>query len=224
MIVINYTTSYKALDSYIDSYNETKENLSHKIRQGASATAKDIIRIYGISLIKANGVRNLDINNLPSLRTNNVQLSKMANASPRTIQRHVKRLQEAGVITKKIWHGTNSSYELWISPKILLAKEKRTLFEAKKTLDAALQKSLENDRKAEFLENSTPNCPHTESCNNSYINNIVIGVHNPEIPPVTERTGDDSGYHSGNEKKRRSLALTEQMTGNLSGNRSGHTG
>lgn len=229
MIVINYTTSFKALDSYINSYNETKDNISEKIRQGASATAKDIIRIYGISLVKANAIEKVDIDNLPSLKTNNVQLSKMASASTRTIQRHVKRLQEAGIITNKLWHGTNSSYELWINPKILLAKCKTSQFEAKKALDTVLLKSLENDQNSMILNEPTPKCPHTDSCNTgNKKNNIIIGVHNSEDSQVlvrtSDRSGNDSGDNSSDDFKRSLHTLTVDVSGNDAGDKTGHTG
>ncbi|MBW4968757.1 winged helix-turn-helix transcriptional regulator, partial [Pseudoalteromonas sp. CR1] len=77
-----------------------------------ASTAKDIIKIYGLSLLKASNVTTLDLKNLPPLKTNNLQLAKMGNASPRTIQRHLKRLIDAGIIINKIWHGTNSGYDL----------------------------------------------------------------------------------------------------------------
>ena len=200
MIVINYSTSFNALDHYIKTYNESKETLSEQVRQGAAATAKDIIRIYGLFLVKANGVAEVDPDNLPPIRTNNVQLAKMANASPRTIQRHIKKLQEAGIITNKIWHGTNSSYELFINPKILLARCRKTLLEVKKSLDKALQQSLENDL---VKEKHTTTCPHTDSCNNSYINNNLLkGVDNSKNPEQMET--------SGNSSKRSSLPLTNE--------------
>lgn len=208
MIVINYSTSFNALDHYIKTYNESKDSLSEQVRQGAAATAKDIIRIYGLFLVKANGVAEVDPDNLPPIRTNNVQLAKMANASPRTIQRHILRLKEAGIITDKIWHGSNSSYELFITPKILLARCRKTLQEVKTSLDIALNQSLENER---VKEKHTTSCLHTDSCNNSYINNNLLnGVDNLENSEQMEASGNDTGYKTGNSSKRSSLPLTDE--------------
>ncbi|MDH5383019.1 MAG: winged helix-turn-helix domain-containing protein [Cyclobacteriaceae bacterium] len=208
MIVINYSTSFNALDHYIKIYNDSRDTLSEQVRQGASATAKDIIRIYGLSLVKANGIAEVDPDNLPPIRTNNVQLAKMANASPRTIQRHILRLKEAGIITDKIWHGSNSSYELFINPKILLARCRKTLNEVKISLDNALKQSLENDV---VNEKHTTTCPHTDSCNNSYINNNLLkGVDNSESSKQMDASGNDSGYNTGNSFKRSSLPLTNE--------------
>lgn len=225
MIVINYSTSFNALDHYIKTYNESKDTLSEQVRQGAAATAKDIIRIYGLFLVKANGVAEVDPNNLPPIRTNNVQLAKMANASPRTIQRHIKRLQEADIITDKIWHGTNSSYELFINPKILLARCRKTLREVKISLDNALKQSLENDT---VNKKHTTTCPHTDSCNNSYINNNLLkGVDNLKSQKQIEASGNDTGYNTGNSSKRSSLPLTDEndVTSYDTGNKgTGYTG
>ncbi|MEO9870394.1 MAG: hypothetical protein ABJQ69_03765 [Ekhidna sp.] len=229
MIVINYSTSFKALDSYIHSYNETKEHVAERIRQGALSTAKDIIRIYGLSLLKANAVDEIDINNLPSLKTNNVQLSKMASASTRTIQRHIKRLREAGIVTHKLWHGTNASYELWINPQILLAKCKKSPIEAKITLETSLQKSIEREQHSMILEESTTKCPHTDSGNTSNKrNNIIIEVHNSEDGQfsisTSHQSGNTTGDKSSNDLKRSSTSLTTVATGNTTGDISGDTG
>lgn len=225
MIVINYSTSFQALDRYIKNYNDGQESLACQVRQGASSTAKDIIRIYGLSLVKANSVEELDLENLPPLKTNNVQLAKMANASPRTIQRHIKKLQEAGIITRKVWHGTNSGYELWINPNILLARCRKTMQEVKTALNDVLKQSIDNDV---VIENHTSTCPHTDSCNNSYkSNNLLKGVDNSNGQAKIERTGNDSSYISGNSSERSSLPLTDEsvIAGNNSGNDvSGYTG
>jgi len=228
MIVINYSTSFNALDRYIKKYNESKDQLSDQVRQGAAATAKDIIRIYGLFLVKANSIEEIAPKNLPSLRTNNVQLAKMGNASPRTIQRHIKRLREAGIITDKVWHGTNSSYELWINPEILLVRCRKTMQEVKMSLETALQRSLENDLETQVLEKPTTICPHTDTCNNSYkSNNLLKGVDNSKSPEQMDAAGNVSGYNTGNSSKRSSLPLTDKIddasydTGNAG---TGHTG
>lgn len=208
MIVIHYPTAYKALDCFIDLYNEKAEKRSDRLRTGAVMTAKEIIRIYGISLLKANGYQQVDKENLPTLQTNNKQLSKLVKCSSRTIQRHILKLQVAGIVTNKIFHGSNSNYELLINPQIVLAKEKLPVDKVKKQLQEALDLAKQNDVKSSLLEIQKTNCPDTYSCNTSNkINNIIIAVDN-----------------SGNEK-RSSLPLTENIdTGYITGNRAGNTG
>lgn len=120
MAIIQYSTAFNALEGYVNQHNASTKDLSSHIRQAMILTTQEIIKIYSISLLKANSIAAIDLQNLPPLKTNNVQLAKRAKASTRTIQRHLKRLIEANIITKKIWHGSNSGYELFINPNILL--------------------------------------------------------------------------------------------------------
>ena len=217
MIVINYSTCFKALDGYIKAFNSNKESLSEQVRQSAAATAKDIIKIYGLFLAKANGVENLTSDNLPPLRINNVQLAQMANCSTRTIQRHVKRLQQAGIIVNKVWRGTNASYELWINPKILLIRCKKTEREVQNQLDVALRNISDNEH---ITDHHETNCLHTDSCNKSYKStNLLKGV--------DKSNGLEKADTTGNDLIRSSLSLTldSDKSGNKSSNTlSGYTG
>jgi hypothetical protein len=208
MIVIHYPTAYKALDCFIDLFNEKAEKSTHRLRTGAVMTAKEIIRIYGISLLKANGYQEVNKEKLPSLQTNNKQLCKLVKCSSRTIQRHILKLQAAGIITHKIFHGSNSNYELLINPQILLVKQKLNVDNVKKQFQEALEQAKANDLKSSLSEIRKTNCPDTYSCNTSNkINNIIIAVDN-----------------SGNDK-RSSLPLTdENNSGYGTGNRTGNTG
>ena len=233
MIVINYNTAFKALDAYIKAYNSRTEDLSLQVRQSVASTAKELIRIYGISLVKANGIEKFDKENLPSLKTNNVQLSKLSNSSTRTVQRHIKKLMQAGVITKKIWHGTNSSYELWINPNILLVKEKESQKVAKRLLNEVIEKTSLMAQNEQFEQEQTTKCPHTESCDTSNKNNIVIGVRNSEnvsqeqgISDTKSLAGNSSGDTTGDNSKRCEHPLTgyNDSSGDTGNTLSGHTG
>lgn len=173
MNIINYSIAFKALDTYVKKHNQSTPLLSQQVRQAMASTAKDIIKIYGLSLLKANSIRSIDKDNLPSLKTNNVQLAKMANASTRTMQRHLKRLIQAKIVTKKVWHGTNSGYEIWVNPDILLISPKKGVNNVKMGSE---EHQILNTEKQLFKNNNTSICPHTYSSNNSYINNILIDV------------------------------------------------
>ena len=191
MILINYSKSYKALGQFLEEYNLNQEEPSAKLRGNVIHTAKEIIRIYGVFVLRANAVEQINPKNLPPLKTNNVQLAKLTQVSSRTIQRHITRLQEAGIITDKIWHGSNAGYELWISPKILWIKGELTPNEAKIREEVSKLGITENQS---IRKVGTTKCPHTEYSYNRYLkNNIIIDV---------ENTGDL--------KKRCSLALTEK--------------
>lgn len=200
MIVIHYPTAYKALDCFIDLFNEKAEKSSHKLRTGAVMTAKEIVRIYGISLLKANGCQEIDKEKLPPLQTNNMQLAKLVKCSSRTIQRHIIKLHAAGFITNKIFRGSNANYELLINPQILLAKEKLSVDKAKIHFQEVLNQALKNEVKSTISPEQKTNCPHTYSSNNSYKrNNIIITVDNSEKRSSLPLTDEDcSGYVTGN--------------------------
>lgn len=201
MIVIHYPTAYKALDCFIDAFNEAIEQTTGKLRTGAVMTAKELIRIYGISLLKTNSYQEIDPNNLPTLQTNNRQLAKLVKCSSRTIQRHIIKLQSAGIITSKIFHGSNSNFELLINPKILLVKEKLPVENLKKQFKELFSHSPQNALKSDFSKIQKTNCPDTYSCNTSNINNnIIIGVYNSHKRSSLPLTNNiDTGYRTGNE-------------------------
>ena len=173
MAIIQYSTAFNALEGYVKQHNASTKDLSSHIRQAMILTTQEIIKIYSISLLKANSIAAIDLQNLPPLKTNNVQLAKRAKASTRTIQRHLKRLIEANIITKKIWHGSNSGYELFINPNILLIGGVKAVNKPKNELQTEKSKPTDN----QFFKNiRTTTCPHTDTSNNGYINNIIIGV------------------------------------------------
>lgn len=216
MIVIHYPTAYKALDCFIDKFNEAAAKSTDKLRTGAVMTAKELIRIYGISLLKTNGYKEIDRNNLPTLQTNNRQLAKLVKCSSRTIQRHILKLQAAGIVTSKIFHGSNSNFEVLINPKILLVKEKLPVDNLKNQFPDILNPISQNSPKSDFSKFQKTNCPDTYSCNTGkQNNNIIIAVHNSE---------HSASNNSGNEK-RSSLSLTDFIdTGDRPGNGTGDTG
>lgn len=173
MAIIQYSTAFNALEGYVNQHNASTKDLSSHVRQAMILTTQEIIKIYSISLLKANSIAAIDLQNLPPLKTNNVQLAKRAKASTRTIQRHLKRLIEANIITKKIWHGSNSGYELFINPNILLIGGVKAVNKPENELQTEKSKTTDN----QFFKNSkTTTCPHTDTSNNGYINNIIIGV------------------------------------------------
>lgn len=203
MIVIHYPTAFKALDRFIDQFNEQAGKCTQRLRTGAMATAKELVRIYGVSLLKANGVQEITRENLPTLQTNNHQLAKLVKCSVRTIQRHITRLQSAGIITRKIFHGSNANYELLIKPEILLVKEKLSVEKIEQALQNSLEVARQNDLQALNLNGMASNCRHTYTCNTGkQNNNVIIPVDKSErrsLPlTVLSLTGDAAGNTAGN--------------------------
>ncbi len=206
MLPIHYPTTYKALDSYIDLYNQ-KQLSSGKIKASVLLTAKEIIRIYGAFLIKEinKGKFQLEVDEIPPLRTNNVQLSKLTKSSPRTIQRHLKRLEKVGVIISKSFRGTNGGYDLLINPNILSIRGRKGVYNEKNSFNTTKNWEAENQL---FKNSNTTKCPHTYPSNNRYFNNIIIDVDNS---------------FSINQKNSRNERLT-LFTGNVTGNAERKTG
>lgn len=204
MLVIDYSTSYKALSKYVLRYNQEKPK-GEQIKLGILFTAKELIRIYGASLLKANAIRPIDVNDLPSLQTNNVQLSHFANCTTRTIQRHIKRLQEAKIIIQKVNHGTNSGYELWLNPEVIRLSRQITKKYAENQLKLAFDNFEKDSEQARSLSFNTTKSPHTYTCNN---NNIIIAVDkltssdkNDSAPIANNLTGYETGYTGGKESE-----------------------
>ena len=220
MIVINYSTAFKALNGYIQCYNKEVDR-NQTVKPSMILTAQELIKIYGVSLAKANSIQTIDKSNLPSLKTNNCQLAKRTQASTRTIQRHIKRLLEAGIITEKIFHGSNASFELFINEKILLATCRLSVNEAKMALELKLNPILQSTNKQEVENTSRTFCPHTDTRNNSYkTNNVIKDVDNLSIGSILQ----SAGYDTGNSSKRCSAKKQNDLnvsTGNVS---TGYTG
>jgi hypothetical protein len=216
MIVIHYPTSFKALDHYIDQYNATVARKIDRLRTGAVMTAKELIRIYGISLLKANGCQEIQVNKLPTLQTNNMQLAKLVKCSSRSIQRHIIKLRKAKIIIEKIFHGSNSNYEVLINPIILLIKQKLAVDKTTQDLQQALIQAKENEAKSNVSNFQKTNCPDTYTCNTRNINNIIIGVCN---------SFKITNHSPSKNLKWRSQSLTNEIdSGNVGGYSTGNTG
>lgn len=220
MIVINYSTAFKALNGYIQCYNKEVDR-NQTVKPSMILTAQELIKIYGVSLAKANSIQTIDKSNLPSLKTNNSQLAKRTQASTRTIQRHIKRLLEAGIITEKIFHGSNASFELFINEKILLATCRLSVNEAKMALELKLNPILQSTNKQEVENTSRTFCPHTDTRNNSYkANNVIKDVDNLSIGSILQ----SAGYDTGNSSKRCSAKKQNDLNVSTGNVLTGYTG
>ncbi len=227
MLIVHFRTAFSNLKNHIHAHNAGKEKLADHIRQSSMSTAKDIICIYGLFLVKYSSLHPVDVKDLPPLRTNNVQLAKIGCTSPRTIQRHIHRLLEAGILLRKQWHGSNASYELWINPEILSIKPRKSLHDIKQGLETLLRENHEYDLKIMELERSTTTtCPHTDTGYNSYkLNNLLKPVDKLQLLGDILASGEVPGYDAGHTSERSSLALTANLrAGYIAGNAAGHTG
>jgi hypothetical protein len=215
-MIINYSISFQALDRFVFRFNTDQETIGTKIRQSMIATAKEILKIYGISLVKSNKVTPIDPCHLPSLRTNNMQLATITQASGRTIQRHIDRLLACGILTQKIWHGSNSSYELFINPKILWIKGVGSVDKVKESRTDDENLNTENQ---DITNTIPPKCPHsyTDKKTNKRNNRIIAveklenswAVNFDEDPRLTQKNTDKNTNKSTEKtEERSSLSLT----------------
>lgn len=221
MIVIHYSAAFHALSRHIETYNKTVER-SETIKSSMLLTAQELIKVYGGFLAKANKGNNIDRDKLPSLRTNNLQLSLRTQSSTRTIRRHLKRLQEVGIITHKIFHGSKASFELCINKEILLATNQLSAKQAKSALDSQFTLFSQSTEKQHDKNNKGTKCPHnTDTGNTRDTNNIIKDVDNLPIQQTPPNTGDETGDNSkrSSAKKQNDLhALTGNiLTGNTGG-------
>ncbi|EDP96496.1 hypothetical protein U8527_10300 [Kordia algicida OT-1] len=173
MNIIHFSTVFRRLDHFVKLHNSNSPILSTHLRQPIVATAKEIIKIYSLSLLKAHKISPLDLDNIPPLETNSVQLATMTNVSPRTIRRHIRRLLDANVLTEKVFKGRKANYELRFNLDILLINGVKAVKRGKKFNED--QKSKKTDY--QFFKNSMrTRCPQPNPSNNSYIHNILIVV------------------------------------------------
>lgn len=208
MSIIHFSIAFKALDTFVAQHNATSDSLSTRLRQPVIATAREIIRIYGASLLKASKKASFNASTIPPLKTNNVQLAKVSHVSTRTIKRHLKKLVQANIITQKIWHGSNASYELYLNPKILLISCQKTVNNS--TIRKKIEKLKSTDNQL-FKKEYLTSCPHTDSSNNSYINNIIIAV-NKKLDAHSQRSSLSltANYLSGNKTGNNFTRYTEK--------------
>ncbi len=191
---IDYGQSFLKLSAFIAHSNASKTFLAKQLRQPVIATAKELIRIYGLALLKARDTVLLSIENLLSLCSNNTQLSKLLVCSPGTIQHHISKLIETDVITHKKWHGSNNSYELWINSEVLFINGVKAIKKPQKGLQNQKTEQIENQI---FKNTITSICHHTDTSYNSRnINNILIDAHKnvSSLSLLSGRTGNTAGH------------------------------
>ncbi len=210
-MLLNYSVSFKAMDHYIANYNKSQPTLATKVRISMIHTARELLRIYGVVLLRRDRKSPIDLNNLPPLWTNNPQLATLTQGCSRTMQRHLKRLLQAEIITRKVFHGSKRSYELLINPKIIFINGEQL----PKTPDLSTVTDKNKNTDNQFFKNNTgTKCPHTDTRNSTRNkNNILMAVNKLQqqlASPQKEITAV-----TGNIKKMDSLSLHAlEKTGN----------
>ena len=125
---LDYKKTFKALEEQIAKYNKNIQLVApqlykkHSLKSTHFFTMQVIFKMYAKHLINQ---QRMGITSDNPFKTNNVAIAKKrgANFNKATAWEHIKRLQLAGIITKKTWHGSNSSYELEFNPECLVAAQ-----------------------------------------------------------------------------------------------------
>ncbi len=122
-----YKSRSKILD-FVDSYNNSlpltttgRKAYGQFLRQQHVHLIEHLLELYYLELKRSrvHGQGPEFGERLPSFRTNNIQLAQRLNCCERTIRGLRARLKEAKVIEAECWHGSNSSYEIWLNPDLL---------------------------------------------------------------------------------------------------------
>ncbi|MBL3658876.1 helix-turn-helix domain-containing protein [Fulvivirga sediminis] len=120
-------------------------------------------------------------------------MATLARVSSRTIRRHIAKLEQANVIVRKAFYGTQADYELKINPELLSIAH---------SIDNSKSDQSQKGKEQKVNKNTKwTNCPLTDSIN--IINNIVKAVDNscPKRPVTTKNDPE-------NTLKRREPTLT----------------
>lgn len=115
MFYADFTLSFKMLEREVYRINKGKDR-KNRVKRTEIDTMKKLITFYCIQLT------DLLPKELNSLKANNKGIASQVNSTTRTVQRHLKKLVEVGLIAKKN-HGAKANFEVWISPKILFINE-----------------------------------------------------------------------------------------------------
>lgn len=182
--------SKKLSDRYIKRYNQDKE-LKDRLRASHISLVNILIYYYSKEIKKKTALGIIqEGQELPSLRTNNEQLSQRLGVCLKTVLNLRKRLEKANIITRTIFHGSNSSYELFLNPGIIHISmtgepENRILFFSTSTPPQDF-----------FSDPKRKSLPHTVTGtrqDTSKLNKLegVDFQESPESQPVTEKNDVD---------------------------------
>ncbi|MCB0653210.1 MAG: hypothetical protein KDC85_18195 [Saprospiraceae bacterium] len=215
----------KALtDGFFERYNQDK-TLGDRLRGQHKNLAGILIYYFSKEIKKAqafgDGVR--EGASLPTLRTNNSQLARKLGTCEKTVRNLRKRLETAKIIIKTVFHGSNSSYELTLSPAILhISKqgdsENRILYFSKahaatdsffdptrKNLPHTVTRTVQDTNKLNKLEGvDFQQKPESQSVEGKKdVDKLLIGsgkmpetVENQQLEPIQATQEPNSGYET----------------------------
>lgn len=103
------------VNRYVVQFNKDAATTKDKIRGGAFATLLRVCDEY----VRRNTFLATKIENPIPCRMNNVRLGHLVKLDKRSIQNHLNKLEQLGIV-HKTFRGTKADYELTVCPKVLL--------------------------------------------------------------------------------------------------------
>lgn len=148
---INLTQSLTKLRSFIEIYNGQfdEKDLKSRLRGNIVATAERLLKVLNHCSMKG-------LSNKNTFKTNNEAISTLTLFSARTIIRHIKKLEEANVITSRTSNTGNGKYHfnytVEINPDIVVFK------------DSTVANAVDNSKKnVDNSKNDVENTPFYKS-------------------------------------------------------------
>jgi hypothetical protein len=155
-----------------------------------------------------------DGHNLRSLRTNSVQLSKMLKCSVRTVRNRLSRLMACNWI-KKVFHGSNAAFEVFINLDLLHLQETNACHS--NSVAGIFANPLPSMR--QFLPNTLSRVPCQDTKEENEYSGLPSGTDAPTTasaapePNGTQQQQDTStGYHPSSENPARKQQDTPTLS------------
>ena len=195
--LMKWAKSKKLLEQFAEQYNGSKP-LGEQLRSAHRKLAEYLLYIYSLRLKRAMSFGEIQKGSvLPTLRTNNEQLAGEMGCSVRTIQNLRERLKTAGFIQKEVWHGTNSSYEIFINVTLIHIEERGDSTNVNFRFDPRFfsgQSSPAGQSSAKTLR-------HTVSCSTLQDTNKLNQLSGVDFPQSSDNQTDDALKPVGNAEK-----------------------
>jgi len=176
---IDFTKTFERLRSYCEIYNNLirlkKPEQYRKLclKSTHVETAKEIIRFYGAYLHK-NKKYKLDEGRRFWITNTGIAKNKLQHRS--TIFRHIAVLQECGIITNKIFHGSDCGIEVELNQKLLIYKN--DLEQSRQWIQQELFNTASKS-------NIVATWNHNDSCN--FLETVNVNQHGGNVHSLTKQ-------------------------------------
>lgn len=107
---------YKRIARHVRDFNEAQDTKAHQITKSRYAALRTIAELYINETRRVVALPSwADSDQLPTIRTNRTELSKLIKCSGRSVYNHIQLLIRAGILVKDL-HGRQNDFELQLHP------------------------------------------------------------------------------------------------------------